>query len=401
MTDNKKNIFELKFKSTENNRAEERSCDCSGSPVKLDVISRPAEPCCRPSIVDRPNWAEAVLTTTAGPVIKASTNLTLSDYWDHFKCRTTSYRNNCKIAPGLYAVGSPDKSSEVLVSANYKYSFDLLRRELHGINAWILVLDTKGINVWCAAGKGTFGTDELIKRISSVCLEMLVDHRRIIVPQLGAVGISAFRIKQATGFRVIFGPVYAKDIPAFILARYKATKNMRQIQFDLIDRFVLTPMEIRPAMRIFLLYAAIVLLIFGLDPSGIIFKDALIGGLPFLILGLSSIMAGSFITPILLPFIPFRSFAVKGWLTGLISTFVAGNFIAQYTQQNVLLSIVECIFFPVASSYLALQFTGSTTFTGMSGVKKELKIAVPIYLSAGTVSVVLLMLFKLYAWNVI
>ena len=61
-------------------------------------------------------------------------------------------RNNYKIEPGIYALGSPDKNSEVLVTANYKLSFDTLRKNLTGLNVWILVLDTKGINVWCAAG---------------------------------------------------------------------------------------------------------------------------------------------------------------------------------------------------------------------------------------------------------
>ena len=68
---------------------------------------------------------------------------------------------NYKVDPGLYALGAPDADSPVLVSANFKMSFDLLREALPGRNAWILVLDTDGINVWCAAGKGTFGTEEL------------------------------------------------------------------------------------------------------------------------------------------------------------------------------------------------------------------------------------------------
>ena len=55
--------------------------------------------------------------------------------------------------------------SPVLVSANYKLSFDCLRSELTGFNAWMLVLDTRGVNVWCSAGKGTFGTNEIVGRV--------------------------------------------------------------------------------------------------------------------------------------------------------------------------------------------------------------------------------------------
>ena len=49
-------------------------------------------------------------------------------------------RNRYSIPPGLYALGSPDGSSEVLVTANYKLSFDKLRQALPGRDFWIVVL---------------------------------------------------------------------------------------------------------------------------------------------------------------------------------------------------------------------------------------------------------------------
>jgi len=301
------------------------------------------------------------------------------------------------VEPGLYALGEPDAESDVFVTANYKLSFDILRKELKGLNAWILVLDTKSINVWCAAGKGTFGTDELVGRINAVQLHKVVNHRKIIVPQLGAVGVNARAVQKQTDFKVYFGPVYAKDIPAYIEAGCKKTPEMRMVRFPIIDRLVLTPMEIIPAMKKFPIFALIVLLLFGLQQSGIIFKDALSGGIPFLLLGLISILSGAFITPVLLPFIPFRSFAVKGWIAGMIFTYA----IMQIMRPDILPAISSYIFFPLASSYIALQFTGSTTFTGMSGVKKELKIGLPIYLISAGISVILLLVHKLYQWKVL
>ena len=99
------------------------------------------------------------------------------------------------------------------------------------MNAWILVIDTKGINVWCAAGKGTFGTDNIVKSIKKTSLEYLVKHRIIILPQLGAVNVAAHKVKEQSGFRVIYGPVKAKDIKAFVLAGYKATPRNAQNDF--------------------------------------------------------------------------------------------------------------------------------------------------------------------------
>jgi len=317
---------------------------------------------------------------------------------DNIKCRISAFRNDYRIAPGLYAVGSPDRNSDILVSANYKLSFDELRRELTGLDLWVLVLDTKGINVWCAAGKGTFGTEELLKRMTGTRLDKIVDHKRIIIPQLGAPGVSAHKIRQTTGFRVYYGPVYARDIRAYISDGYKATRQMRRIDFTLMDRLVLTPMEIVPAMKKYPLYAAIVLLIFGIQPSGIIFRDAFYGGLPFLVFGLVSVAAGAFLTPLLLPFIPFRAFAVKGWLTGMAAVL---PLLGMIDRSDALLNSAVLLFFPFMSSYIALQFTGSTTFTGMTGVKKELKIAVPAYIGIAAVSLILVIASKVSHWGII
>ena len=95
--------------------------------------------------------------------------------------------------PGLYALGAPAPDSPVFVSANYTLSFDALRSALRGIDGYLLVLDTKGINVWCAAGKGTFGTDELVARIEATRLAEVVRHRRLILPQLGAPGVAPMK----------------------------------------------------------------------------------------------------------------------------------------------------------------------------------------------------------------
>ncbi len=303
--------------------------------------------------------------------------------------------------PGLYAVGDPDANSDIIVTANYKYSFDIVRRDLKGFNLWVLVLDTKGINVWCAAGKGTFGTEELISRLKTAKLELILNHKRIIVPQLGAPGVSGFTVTRKTGFRVVFGPVYSKNIGEFIRGGYKSTPDMRIVKFPLRDRLVLTPMEINPAMKKYPLFALIVLLLFGLHPEGIIFADALKGALPFLFLGFLSVLSGTFLTPVMLPFIPFRSFAVKGWIAGMISVLFAAKSMGVQDGTPPLLTLTSYLFFPALSSYWALQFTGSTPFTSMSGVKREMKIAIPVYVAVLVITALLCIVFKMKQWGIL
>ena len=108
----------------------------------------------------------------------ASPAITFADRWDHFLARWGVNRMGHVVQPGLYKLGLAIPEIPVFASANYTLSFDALRSALAGIDAYILVLDTRGINIWCAAGKGTFGTDELVRRIDA---DRALRHR--IAPQ--------------------------------------------------------------------------------------------------------------------------------------------------------------------------------------------------------------------------
>jgi len=352
--------------------------------------------------VNTPAWVTGFVDTASGRVPVVTAGWSRQDRLGRLKCRLfNSFRMNYTVEAGIYALGSPNGRSPVLVTANYKLSFDLLRRELAGFDAWIVVLDTRGINVWCAAGKGTFGTEELIRRIGSTHLSGIVEHRRIILPQLGAPGVQAHRVKQETDFSISYGPVYARDLPAYLASGCKATARMRRAQFSFKDRLELTPMEIVPAAKGFLIFLAAVFVVFGLQPEGILFRSVVQSGLPVALLGLAALLTGTFLTPLLLPWIPFRSFALKGFLLGELATapliFMAGS----EALDDIHLILFSLVFFPAASSYLALQFTGSTTFTSISGVKKELKIALPLYVAAAAASLILLILYKLQEWGML
>lgn len=304
------------------------------------------------------------------------------------------------VEPGLYAAGRPDGDSPVLVTANYKLSFDSLRSSLEGIDAYILVLDTGGINVWCAAGKGTFGTGELVRRIKAAGLERLVSHRRVVLPQLGAPGISAHLVRKETGFRVSYGPVHAKDIPRYLHNGFRATTPMRKVRFGLGARLVLIPMEVLPLWKKFLVFAAAVLLLSGLGPEGILFKETVTGGVPLIYLGLIAVFSGTVLTPLLLPLLPFRSFSLKGLVAGIV-TVAAYYLLRRGTTEGFYLPAAMFLFFPAVSSYLALNFTGASTFTNMSGVKKEVRAAVPAYIVSAAVSIVLFALYKAETWGII
>jgi acetyl-CoA decarbonylase/synthase complex subunit gamma len=267
----------------------------------------------------------------------------------------------------------------VLVSANYKMSFDRLRSELAGIDAWILVLDTKGINVWCAAGKGTFGTDELVLRVKETGLERVVSHRRLVVPQLGAPGVSAHEVRKQCGFGVVYGPVRAADLPRFLSNGMRADAEMRRVRFGLADRAAVTMVEVAQGGGYALLIAAVFVLLGGLGADGFVLDRVLTVGIPEALLVLGAFLGGAVVTPILLPCIPGRAFALKGAWVGLFGTLGLWWLLVGWPAEGTAMwTLVAWLLLGSAlASFVAMNFTGASTYTSLSGVRKEMRRAVP------------------------
>lgn len=303
--------------------------------------------------------------------------ITFANRLEHFLARWGMNRMGRKAEPGLYRLGNPTTESPVFASANYTLSFDAVRIALAGFNAYILVLDTKGINVWCAAGKGTFGTDELVSRVEKVGLTGIVTHRKIIVPQLGAPGISAHDVQRRSGFKVEYGPARARDLPAY-LRTGKATSEMRRVEFPVRDRIVLAPVELVHVALPTLVVAVVLLFLAGTVAA---------------LAAISAVVAGTVLFPVLLPVIPTKDFSTKGLLLGGV---VAIPFAAAFTSTpalpgwaKVIATITPLLIIPAVTAYLALNFTGSTTFTSRTGVKKEIFRYVPVMVFMSVFGIIL------------
>ena len=327
-------------------------------------------------------WIIGEIKTEAGIIPQISTKLSASDILGAWKARWGIGRMNYRINPGLYAIGTPDTNSRVLVTANYKLTLDMLRKELTGLDLWIMVLDTNGINVWCAAGKGTFGTKELINRIAKTRLSEIVAHKTIILPQLGAPGVVAHEVTRKTGFQIKYGPVRASDIKMYLNNGLTADVQMREVKFTTKDRLVLTPMEITSSLKPSCIIFALMFLInlIAVNKFGIVDFYGYVGAL----------MIGCFLTPVLLPWIPAKAFALKGWILGMLwSVFVVMINGWPFSGSMEFLKGLALLFvLPSVSAYFAMNFTGSSTYTSFSGVRKEMKTAIPfmvITISLGTV----------------
>lgn len=339
------------------------------TPLPADSCCDNDSTCCSPSELPGDHspqpWITGTVETPKGRIPIITTQLSFKDTLGAWKVRWGINRGNYKVDPGLYALGTPQPESPVLVTANYKLTFDSLRKELSGLNLWILVLDTKGVNVWCAAGKGTFGTAELARRIRTAGLQSVVSHRTVILPQLGAPGVSAHEINRITGFKVVYGPVLASDLPRFFENGMVADTTMRTVRFSSWDRLVLIPVELVPATKAALLAMGT---LFALNSMGL----ADFGALELYAL-MGAVICGAVLTPLLLPWIPGRMFSLKGALLGLLW----GILLTAMSHPGPLAAAGYLLLIPAISAYLGMNFTGASTYTSFSGVKKEMKLTVP------------------------
>ena len=212
-------------------------------------------------------------------------------------------------------------------------------------------------------------------------LAKLVNHHNLILPQLGAPGVSAHEVKRRSGFKVEYGPVRAKDLPEY-LNNHIATPEMRKVRFTFKDRLVLTPIEFIHVIKPTLLAAIILYMLSG----------------PFAaLLAIVTAFAGTVLFPVLLPYLPTHDLSIKGILFGWIVALPFGIFLAANTNmilwKEILSLLAIFLIVPAITSYLALNFTGCTTYTSRTGVKKEIFKYVPyMALKAGTGLLCLLIL---------
>jgi acetyl-CoA decarbonylase/synthase complex subunit gamma len=302
------------------------------------------------------------------PVIAAK--LGRADRLGAWKARWGIGRMTYLVPPGLYAVGAPGPGDPVLVTANYKMSYDLVRSALAGRNAWVLVLQTYGINVWCAAGKGTFGTEELVARVEATRLARLVSHRTLLLPLLGAPGVAAHEVRARCGFEARFSALRAADIPALLDGGLLPTPAMRELTFTLRERLALIPIELVIALKGSLWILPPLALAAGWRDGA----PSPAAALPAILAYLGALAAGTIVTPLALPWLPARSFAAKGAIVGVLWALI----VLAVTGWHGTTGAAAVLLLGAVSAFLALNFTGSTPFTSLSGVKREMRLSMPV-----------------------
>jgi hypothetical protein len=271
-----------------------------------------------------------------------------------------------KTATGLYRVGNPGRRSPVLVTGNYELTVRRLVRELDGrVECWLVVANSRGVNVWCAAGGGHFTAGDVISAIKSSGLEELVDHHAMILPQLCANGVDGWQIRTETGWGVHWGPVRASDLPAYLTNRRNKIDATRWVTFPLRDRLEMTVVStIFFGILLFLPFA--------------IFWTHLLG------LTLGAMVVQAFVFGVFLPWIPGHDGLVKGIflaaatvLTVIIWGQLAGDWpLSQYINRSLGLGFL--------AYFVAGEFQGmSPTMQGEANWDVEIGVGLLTLLAYG------------------
>jgi hypothetical protein len=289
----------------------------------------------------------------APEVATVATGWTLGDRLANVASTLTLFSTFFRFAPGLYRLGEPGPDSPLLVTANFTLTFNLVRRALHGRDAYLLVIDTRGINVWCAAGGKKFSTREVALSHRAFRLAEVPHRLPFLLPQLAATGVSKYQLRDDFGLEAAFGPVYIRDFPAYADAGYRKAEAMRVVDWGLAKRLEVT-------WSFALMNAAAVALPLAVFHT--LYSPLAVAAVAAISLGVGA----------LFPWLPTRLYAIKGlaaaalvaipviiykWLGG------AGAFgLAQWG-----------IFLAFAGILLGLEFSGNTSVSSPSQVRQEFK----------------------------
>jgi NAD-dependent dihydropyrimidine dehydrogenase PreA subunit len=148
--------------------------------------------------------------------------------------------------PGLRRIGHPGPASPVLVTGNYTLTVRRLRDALGGRDAWLVIANSRGVNVWCAAGGGHLTDHDVIGALRASRIDDVVQHRRLVLPQLAATGIERRHIVDATGWKAVWGPARLEDLPAFLDRGGRVVQRERFMRFPLWERLEMAVTWILP-----------------------------------------------------------------------------------------------------------------------------------------------------------
>lgn len=257
---------------------------------------------------------------------------------------------------GIAKMGSPNRTSPVLLTCNFQLTVRRVKHALKGIDCYLLVANTKGINVWCAATGGHLNNHSVISVIKTSGIEEKVDHKKIILPQLAAPGVESKVIEKKTSWEVLWGPVDIKDIKEFLENNFDKSEKMHKVTFPLIKRIEMAIMWAFP-LSVFL---SLIWIPFFID-------ELLALWIQVWVISLITFIFYPIFEPMLLLEKRQKKHAFFGWSKVLILIFISGFALLGTVIYTIILNSFEpwlfarwCIFSLIVSIIIVIDLTGTT-----------------------------------------
>jgi ubiquinone/menaquinone biosynthesis C-methylase UbiE len=283
-----------------------------------------------------------------------------------YRCLFTGQIDHVPIEPGIYQSGHPNENSPIIVTANYEYTYIKVMRSLKGVDAWVLCVDSNGINVWCAARGNDFGNSQLIEAIEATGIHKITMKKKLILPQLSAGGVAIPQLPKDSEkfpFKIVYGPVWSKDIPKYLEEKpTRKPDSMKLAKFSLSHRiragithttFLLRKIFLLPLIFLVLLIVGVNLLI-GLEWFNLLFW---IGGI------FVWIIIANILIALLLPITNFsRKFINKGIFFGVLNVIVLGG-ISWILHESLLFILWNLGFYFWIAFFSTMSFSGYTMST--------------------------------------
>jgi hypothetical protein len=221
---------------------------------------------------------------------------------------------------GLYSFNEPNEESPVLVTVNYYLTVSRVMEsiERQGITCHLLVVDGRGINVWCGSRGGHVNTTSVLDAVDEYNLSDVVTHRTLILPQLIASSVSKPELKD-NGWDAVFGPIAIDDVGEFIKNGFRKSSEQSLVTFSLGNRLEENLRHLVFETAMFLLMTPIFWLLTLVGGPLVGWFGFWSSNLLFLLLGVY--VLGTFMA-ILDPWMPTTSGLVRGLITGLLSLLV-------------------------------------------------------------------------------
>jgi NAD-dependent dihydropyrimidine dehydrogenase PreA subunit len=239
---------------------------------------------------------------------------------------------------GLYRVGAPGIDSPILVTGNFELTVRRVVRRLRlpeqPFDCWLLVCDSRGVNVWCASMAGHFTTDSVVRAVELTNLAGKAGSGRIILPQLCASSVSPEELENRTGLSARFGPVYIDDLDAY--RRSPADPIVRAARFPFAAR-------VEMALGSPLLLSILLILLYNFI------------GLGHLVILLPALYLVSLAHGIIFPRRPVRRIELWAGLYGA-ATFLATGLIARALFPEHL--FLYALTLGIGAAYLVTEFSG-------------------------------------------